>query len=120
MYGNYKPETIIKNYLSPLYNSIENILGTLEIFSDWLKNPSNEKVDLILEGLSEVLAGAHEFTKSTITGMIIGERYLKVTPAVREIRKKALDILKQCCPNYDRGLRSCIEIIGLLDKIFEF
>ena len=93
VYDTYKPPTLIKHSVSPLHNTPQEILKTLGIFQKWLENPTDSKIKLISEALSEILAGSHEYTKSTITGMIIGEKILETTKEAIDLRNKALSIL---------------------------
>lgn len=93
-YDNYKPMSLMKSAVSPLYNSPAAILTTLDIFFQWLRQRTDSKINLISCGVSEVLAGTHSFTKSTIGGIVFGENMVRPTKEVIEIRDKALDILK--------------------------
>jgi hypothetical protein len=94
-YDNYKPLSLIKIAVSPLYNSPAVILATLDIFLRWLHHPSASKIKLITAGMSEVLAGTHSFTKSTIGGIVFGEKVVRPTKEIVEVRDKALDVLKR-------------------------
>jgi hypothetical protein len=92
-YYSYKPTSLIEYAVSPLYNDSDVILKTLDIFLEWLKKPNDLRVVLISTGLSEVLAGSHDYTKSTIGGMTFGTKMLKNVPRICKIRNKALQIL---------------------------
>lgn len=94
IYDNYKPYSLIKESVSPLRNTSEIIISTLNIISEWLNNPNKVTLRLINTALSEVLAGTHEFSRSYLDKFEIGERPLVKHPKVIDFRKKALDILK--------------------------
>jgi hypothetical protein len=93
-YDNYKAHTLIKECVSPLRNRIQDVLETLNILDGWLKTPTRSKASLIKSALSEVLAASHEYTRSFLDKMEFGERHLKNTPPIVEMRDKALSIVK--------------------------
>jgi len=94
-YLSYKPATMIKKAVSPFSSNLHLIHETLELFSEWLKNPDEFRVELISEGLSEVLAGSHRYTKPIIGGISIEMKILPNIPEICNIRDKALQILKK-------------------------
>jgi len=107
-YDNYKPSTLISEYISPLKNNPEVILSKLDIFNNWLNNPSNTRIILLESSLSELLAGAHRFSESSLGGLTLGERPLIKHPKVIEVRNKALSILKSMlsCNNLDIQIKA--------------
>lgn len=115
VYSNYKSESLIQSYLSPLYNPQGIILDTLELFDEWLNDINPQRLELIAKGLSEILAGSHEFTKSTIEGMTFGEKILRATPAVREIRMKSLEVLRNMINH--RGVEVKIKAMEVAEAI---
>jgi hypothetical protein len=76
-----------------LHNSPKEILNTLEVFVEWLKNPNQYRIELISAGLTEILAGSHAYTKSTIGGIEFGDKILRPTKEVTEIRDRAMHLL---------------------------
>ncbi|MBU7048250.1 MAG: hypothetical protein HXS54_17595 [Theionarchaea archaeon] len=93
-YDNYKPSSLIRDSVSPLYNSTHAILETLNIFPDWLQLPSSSRIALISAGLTEVLAASHDYTKPTIRGLTFGVKTPGDTPEICNVRNRALQILK--------------------------
>lgn len=93
-YDNYKPSTLISEYISPLRNKPEVILSKLDIFNDWLNIPSNARITLLGSSLSEILVGTHRFSEPSLGGLTLGERPLIKHPKVIEVRNKTLSILK--------------------------
>ncbi|MBM4351041.1 MAG: hypothetical protein FJ106_14280 [Deltaproteobacteria bacterium] len=92
-YDNYKPLTLVRHSLSPLHNSPKEILNTLAVFVEWLKNPNQYRIELISAGLTEILAGSHAYTKSTIGGIEFGDKILRPTKEITEIRDRAMHLL---------------------------
>ena len=93
-YDNYKPSTLISEYISPLKNNPEVILSKLDIFNNWVNNSNNTRITLLDSSLSELLAGTHRFSESSLGGLTLGEKPLIKHPKVIEIRNKTLSILK--------------------------
>lgn len=93
-YYNYKPTSLIKDSVSPLYNNPDLILNTLNLFKVWLDRPNDSRIKLLSAALSEVLASSCPYSKSTIGALTWGEKVLRNTPEIRKIRDKALRILK--------------------------
>jgi len=92
-YSNYHPQSLVRFCVSPLQNSILSIEETLSVVDQWLEAPDHTKIELASAALCEVLAGTHEYTKSGILSMTIGERSLKDTPEIRKFREHALAVL---------------------------
>lgn len=116
-YDNFKPTTLVSEYISPLRNNPEVILSKLDILNNWLNNPSNTRITLLGSSLSELLAGTHRFSEPISGGVTLGEKPLIKHPKVIEIRNKAVSILKSMlsCTNLDMQIKA-IEItkkIGL-------
>jgi hypothetical protein len=107
-YDNYKPSTLIRKYISPLKNTTEVILSKLEIFNNWLNNPSNTRITLLGSSLSELLAGTHRFSEPFLGGLTLGEKPLIKHPKVIEVRDKTLSILKSMlsCNNLDIQIKA--------------
>jgi hypothetical protein len=93
-YTNYRPQSLVRICVSPLHNSIQTIEKTLSFINQWLDRPGPTEVKLLSATLCEVLAGTHEYVESGILTMTWGERSLKDTPEVRELRKHALRMLE--------------------------
>jgi len=110
-YDNYKPSTLVSEYISPLKNNPEVILSKLDIFNSWLSNPSNTRITLLGTSLSGLLAGTHRFSESSLGGITLGEKPLIKHPKVIEVRNKTLSILKSMlsCNNLDIQIKA-IEI----------
>lgn len=94
-YGNYKALSLIRECVSPLRNSIENISLTLDAIGKWLDEPNDVRISLVKSALSEVLAGTHHFERSLLRKFEFGEKVLPKHPKIMEMRNKALGILKQ-------------------------
>lgn len=94
-YGNYQPDTLVREAVTPLRNSIENkITPILQIIESSLKG-SNPIVEFSKVALQEVLASAHEWTHSTYESMQFGSRALRDTKQVLSMRNKAIGIVKE-------------------------
>jgi len=87
-YSNYKPPALIEISVSPLYNSVGLILRTLDVFQEWLENINPCRIKLISFALAEILRGSHSYS----SGLTFGEKILKNTSEIREMREKALEI----------------------------
>jgi len=103
-FEDYKPYYLLKNYIltsiirlstSPLYNNIDLIHKILDIFMEWLDEPNSSRIKIISGILTEILAGSHHYTKSSIEKLFFGEITLADTSEIRGIRDKALQILKK-------------------------
>jgi len=107
-YDNYKPSTLISEYISPLKNNPEVILSKLDIFNNWLDNPNNTRIILLESSFSELLAGTHRFSESSLGGLTLGEKPLIKHPKVIEVRNKTLSILKSMlsCNNLDTQIKA--------------
>ncbi|MFH1698656.1 MAG: hypothetical protein ABH882_06340 [Candidatus Omnitrophota bacterium] len=93
-YDNYKPNTLVREALSPLENSIEKkIMPILTIIEASLKG-TEPIIEFSKVALQEVLASAHEWTHSTYESMQFGTRALQATEAVLVMRNKAIEIVK--------------------------
>lgn len=114
-YDNYKPSTLISEYISPLKNNPDVILSKLDIFNKLLDNPNNTRIILLESSLSELLAGAHRFSESSLGGLTLRERPLIKHPKVIEIRKKALTILKSMLSSNNLGIQ--IKALEIAKKI---
>jgi hypothetical protein len=115
-YGNYKFDTLAQETVTPLKNSISNIIEILGLLEGLLKD--NEKiVNFTKAALREVLASAHEHTESNYKGMTFGAKVLKVTDPVLNMRNKAIDIVKMMLTDNRVSLRlASIEIIEDIGK----
>jgi hypothetical protein len=119
-YDNYKPYSLIKSAVSPLYNSIEKkILPTLAALSDFLNHGGEAKnADLLKTALEEVLAGSHEYTESNYRSITHGSRALNANLPVLAMRNKAIEILKRMLKDSRAQVRTfaidVIEDIGRL------
>ncbi len=105
-YDNYKPVSLIKDSVSPLYNNPDLVLDTLNIFIKWLDKPNDSRIRLISAALSEILAGSHYYTKSTIGALTWGEKVLRDTPEIRKIRDKTSCILKNMITHSSLKIKS--------------
>jgi len=114
-YGNFKPSNQIIMYISPLKNIPEVILSKLDIINNWLDNPNNTRIKLLKYSLSELLAGTHRFSKSSLGGITIGEKPLIKHPKVIEIRKKAVTILKNMF--FSNNLNMQISAVKITENI---
>jgi len=111
-YDNYKPSTLVREYISPLKNNSKVILSKLDIFNNWLNNPSNTRITLLESSLSELLAGTHRFSKSSLGTITLGERALIKYPKVIETRRKAIFILKRMISSNNLDMQiSALEIV---------
>ncbi|MBA7497925.1 hypothetical protein ES704_00659 [subsurface metagenome] len=116
-YNNYKPSTLISEYISPLKNNLEVILSKLDIFNNWLDNPNNTRIILLGFSLSELLAGTHRFSESSLGGLTLGERPLIKHPKVIKVRRKAIFILKRMLSSNNLDMQiSSIEITKNIGK----
>lgn len=93
-YDTYRPNTLVREAVSPLRNNIEKqIMPILAIIEESFRSSS-----LIIESakvaLQEVLASAHEWRHSTYASMQFGSRALKATEPVLSMRNKAIEIVK--------------------------
>jgi hypothetical protein len=107
-YDNYKPSALVSKYISPLKNNPEVILSKLDIFNNWLNNPSITRITLLGSSLSELLAGTHRFSESSLGGLTLGEKPLIKHPKVIEVRNKTLSTLKSMlsCNNLDMQIKA--------------
>ncbi|GAG64468.1 unnamed protein product [marine sediment metagenome] len=94
-YDNYKPSTLISEYISPLKNNPEVILSKLDMFNNWVDNSNNTRIILLESSISELLAGTHRFSESSLGRVTLGEKSLIKHPKVIEVRRKAFFILKR-------------------------
>ncbi|MDO9575664.1 MAG: hypothetical protein Q7J55_03975 [bacterium] len=96
-YDNYKPIGLIRDLVSPIHRNPNFIKEVFEELSSWLTdlNIGIIEGELIVEAISEVLAGSHEYSRSLIGKFEFGERILKDSPVVHKPRDTALDLLKQ-------------------------
>jgi hypothetical protein len=93
-YDNYKPNTLVREAVTPLRNSIEKkIMPVLNIVETALKG-SESIVEFSKVALQEVLASAHEWTHSTYESMQFSSRALKATAQILLMRSKAIEIVK--------------------------
>lgn len=93
-YDNYRPQSLIRLCASPLHNSIQTIGETLKIANQWLNEPDRTHMELLSAALCEVLAGTHEYNKYGILTVEFGEKALRDTPEVRELRQRAIGLLE--------------------------
>lgn len=94
-YDNYKPNTLTKEAVNPLRNSIEKkIMPILDIVETSLKE-GRPLIEFAKAALQEVLASAHEWSHSTYESMQFGSRALRATEQVLSMRNKALQIAKE-------------------------
>jgi len=107
-YDNYKPSTLISEYISPLKNNPEVILSKLDILNNWVNNSNNTRIILLESSLSGLLAGTHRFSEPISGGVTLGEKPLIKHPKVIEIRNKAVSILKSMlsCTNLDVQIKA--------------
>ena len=93
-YGNYKPNTLTREAVSPLRNSIEKkIMPILDIIETSLRG-AEPIIEFSKVALQEVLASAHEWTRSSYAKMEFGTRALLATKPVLLMRNKAIEIVK--------------------------
>jgi len=115
-YGNYKFDTLAQETVTPLKNSIDNIIKILEILEDSIKN-NEKKADFAKAALKEVLASAHEHTESNYKGMTFGAKVLRVTDAVLNMRNKAIDIVRMMMLDDKVPVRlAAIEVVDDIGK----
>lgn len=107
-YDNYKPSTLISEYISPLKNNPEVILSKLDILNNWVNNSNNTRIILLESSISGLLAGTHRFSEPISGGVTLGEKPLIKHPKVIEIRNKAVSILKSMlsCTNLDMQIKA--------------
>lgn len=104
-YGNYQPDTLVREAVTPLRNSIENkIMPILQIIGASLKGV-NPIIEFSKVALQEVLASAHEWTHSTYESMQFGSRALKATEQVLAMRNKAIELVKEMLLSYESKIR---------------
>jgi len=94
-FGNYHTGAVLRRCVSPLYNRVPRILETLGALAAWVDNPNREKLALLREALSEVLAGAHGHEESDLTSVRFGQRCLLDTAQARVLRDLAMGIWRQ-------------------------
>lgn len=96
MYGNYRPNELIKNLVSPFSNQdVDFILETLYLLESYLIDWSIPKINILSSALNEIFSvskfdtrwGLHEFQSFPVE--------LKETTNLIKIRNRGLSILKQ-------------------------
>jgi len=118
-YDNYKPNSLVRDTVSPLQNNIDaQIIPILNIIAKETK-----KKDGIIEfakvALGEVLSSAHEWTHSSYNTVTFGNRALEVTDAVLKMRNKAITILKAMLLDNQPIIRlNAIEVIENIGKSY--
>ncbi|MCB4791682.1 MAG: hypothetical protein LHV68_07315 [Elusimicrobia bacterium] len=94
-YDNYKPNTLVRDAVTPLKNNIDRkIIPILDIIEKSLKG-LHPIVEFSKAALKEVLASAHEWTYSTYDSVQFSSRFLMVNEPVLLMRKKSIEIVKQ-------------------------
>lgn len=116
-YDNYKPNTLVRESLTPLKNNIDKqIMPILGVIANSLKT-DNPIVEFAKAALEEVLASAHEWSRSTYAAMEFGTRSLRVTDSVLQMRKRALEITKTMAEDARSGVRlAAVEIASQIGK----
>ena len=92
-YDTYKPVALMKHCVSPLENNIDVILSTLGVLEIWIDKPSDTRNKLLQTALSEVLSGTHQYIRSYLNKIELGEKALKKSPEVIIMRERALNIV---------------------------
>lgn len=93
-YDNYKPDTLVRETVTPLRNNIEKqIMPILDIVERSLKS-TDPIIEFAKVALQEVLASAHEWSHSTYESIQFGSRALKATELVLSMRNKSIEIVK--------------------------
>lgn len=93
-YDSYKPNTLVREAVSPLRNDIEKqIMPILSIIEESLKS-SSPIIESVKVALQEVLASAHDWHRSTYLRMQFGSIPLKAIEPVLSMRNKAIEIVK--------------------------
>jgi len=111
-YDNYKPNTLTRETVNPLRNSIEKkIMPILDIAEVSLKS-RKPLVEFAKAALQEVLASAHEWSHSTYESMQFGSRALRATDQVVSMRNKAFQIVKEMFLHLDSNVRlAAIDVV---------
>lgn len=111
-FDNYKPNTLVRETVTPLRNNIEKqIIPILSIIENSLRD-EEPIIQFAKAALQEVLAAAHEWTHSTYGAMEFGSRSLKATDSVLKMRNKAIEIAKKMLLDSRSIVRlSAIEIV---------
>ena len=94
MYHNYRPEFLARRCVSPIYNSPALVDNTLDTLASWVDSPDGVRIKLLSAALSEVLAAAHEYSRSYGDRVELGVKVLKESPEILQTRDKALGILE--------------------------
>lgn len=104
-YDSYKPNSLVREAVSPLRNDIEKqIMPILGIIEESLKSGS-PIVESVKVALQEVLASAHEWHRSTYLRMQFGSGTLKAIEPVLSMRNKAIEIVKAMLLDYRSEVR---------------
>lgn len=116
-YDNYKPNSLAREAVSPLRNSIEmKILPIFDIIENSLTR-QNPLVEFSKNALQEVLASAHEWSSSTNKAVTYGSRILVANDIVRKMRDKAIVIVKKMLLDKLLEVRlAAIDVIGAIGE----
>lgn len=108
-YDNYKPNTLVRESVSPLQNNIEKqIIPILNIVNSSL-NVEKPLVEFAKAALKEVLASGHAWTRSTYGGIEFGSQPLKAIKPVLLMRNTAIEIVKKML----RDTRTEVRLAGI-------
>jgi hypothetical protein len=94
LYHNYSAPFLIRRCVSPIYNSAALVDRTLDTLAFWVESPDGVRIKLLSAALSELLAAAHEYSRSYGDRVELGAKVLKVSPEILQTRDKALGILE--------------------------
>jgi hypothetical protein len=105
MYYNDSPEFLIRRCVSPIYNPPALVDSTLDTLASWLGSLGGVRIKLLSAAVSEVLAAAHEYSKSCGDRVELGAKVLKKSPDIIETRDKALAILEAMLMHSSREVK---------------
>lgn len=94
-YDNYKPNTLVRESVTPLQNDInKKVIPILRAVDELLKENEN-MVEYAEFALQEILASTHEYSRSTYGGIEFGSRALNATDEVLAMRSEAIEMTKR-------------------------
>ena len=94
VYHNYRAQFLMRRCVSPIYNSPALVQHTLDTLVFWVDSPDGVRIKLLSAALSELLAAAHEYSRSYGDRVELGAKVLKESFEILQTRDKALGILE--------------------------
>ncbi len=94
-YDNYKPIRLIKDFVSPTKNKINNIKKSLFVIDEWIPDMNEIRLNLLSIALKEILSGSYTKEISNINTITFKPFILENTSQNIELRERAICILKK-------------------------